>query len=156
MNTNADPPGRPAIALANLLEQTARHVYDQRGAGGLHPVQWSALRFFARANRSARSVAGLARYLGVTLGPASRTVGALRRHGLVDAVKDPADGRASIVSLTAAGRHMLQQDPIHRLARAIEELPDADAGGLGRALTRLSTALREGESQNDDAEDRDA
>lgn len=143
MDTKAEAPGRPAIALANLLEQTARNIYEDRGPAHLHPVQWSALRFFARANRSARSVAGLARYLGVTLGPASRTVGALRKNGLVDARKDPRDGRSSIISLTEEGRRVLERDPILRLAGAIEDLPGEHAAALGDCLARLSATLRE-------------
>ena len=153
MDTRTASPGRPAVALATLLEQTARNIYEQRGPSHLHPVQWSALRFFARANRSARSVAGLARYLGVTLGPASRTVGALKRGELVEAERDPKDGRSSVISLTDKGRQMLDSDPILRLAGAIEDLPGDKATALGESLTQLAAVLKDGAESADDSDD---
>ncbi|WP_416898095.1 MAG: MarR family winged helix-turn-helix transcriptional regulator [Minwuia sp.] len=137
-------PSRPAVALATLIEQTARGIYDQRGPAHIHPVQWAALRFFARANRRARSVAGLARYLDVTLAPASRTVSALKRHGLISTEKDPEDARVSVISLTPAGRELLQSDPIFRLARALQDLPDEQFETLGQSLADITARMSNG------------
>lgn len=139
-------PGRPAVALATLIEQTARGIYEQRGPAHIHPVQWAALRFFARANRRARSVAGLARYLGVTLAPASRTVSALRKHGLVESMKDPGDARVSLISLTEAGRSVLEEDPIHGLALLLQGLPKEQFETLGETLASVSSRMASGGS----------
>ena len=141
MDNGAGSPSRPAVALATLIEQTARGIYDQRGPAHVHPVQWAALRFFARANRRARSVAGLARYLDVTLAPASRTVGALKKHGLISTEKDPDDARVSIISLTEAGRELLRSDPIFRLARALQGLPEEQFDNLGQSLARITSQM---------------
>lgn len=141
MTVHDSPPGRPAVALATLIEQTARGIYEQRGPAHIHPVQWAALRFFARANRQARSVAGLARYLGVTLAPASRTVGALKKHGLIETAKDPNDARVSVISLTDAGHAVLEEDPIQGLARLLQDLPKDQFDTLGAALAHVSTRM---------------
>lgn len=144
MTDRDSPPGRPAVALATLIEQTARGIYEQRGPAHIHPVQWAALRFFARANRKARSVAGLARYLGVTLAPASRTVSALRKHGLVETMKDPNDARVSLVSLTETGRNVLKEDPIHGLAALLQDLPHEKFESLGATLAEVSARMTAG------------
>lgn len=141
MTKHETAPGRPAVALATLIEQTARGIYEQRGPAHIHPVQWAALRFFARANRRARSVAGLARYLGVTLAPASRTVSALKKHGLIETEKDPSDARVSVISLTDAGRGVLLEDPIQGLARLLQDLPKEQFDTLGSALTEVSAKM---------------
>lgn len=134
-------PGPQDIAVANLLEQTARAIYDRRGPMEIHPGQWAALRFFARANRAASTVAGLARYLGVTAAPASRAVTALRRQGLVTTEKNANDRRSSTVILTEQGQALLAEDPMHRLARAITGLEPAERALLGRLLAELSDRL---------------
>ena len=129
------------IAVANLLEQTARAIYDRRGPDEIHPGQWAALRFFARANRGVRNVGGLARYLGITGAPASRAVAALRRHGLVDVQKNDKDRRVATITLTREGRDLLAHDPIQRLSRAISELAPSEREILGRLLADLSERL---------------
>lgn len=145
-------PGRQAVALATLIEQTARGIYEKRGPMHIHPVQWAALRFFARANRQARSVAGLARYMGGTLAPASRTVGALKKHGLITTTKNPDDARVSIIDLTEAGRAVLQDDPIYGLAALLEELPSDQFQHLGQTLASISARMSSGETADEQAD----
>ena len=67
-----------------LLEQTARAVYEARGPKAIHAGQWAVLRYLARAGRQARTVGGVATYLGVTHAPASRAVASLARKDLRD------------------------------------------------------------------------
>lgn len=109
--------------VARLLEQTARAVYESRGPRAIHPGQWAVLRYLARAGRQARTVGGVAEYLGVTHAPASRAVAALARKNLVTVKADPEDRRVRRIDLTAAGRSLLDHDPVHRLSNAIDELP---------------------------------
>jgi len=142
MADRTPPISRQAIALATLIEQTARNIYDQRGPAHLHPVQWSALRYFQRANSQVRTVAGLARYLGVTLGPASRTVSALKKNGLIGLLPNPKDARSSLINLTDDGRAALAQDPILRLARSLEQTTDADLDGLGLLLAAVNAGMK--------------
>ncbi len=112
-----------ASAIARLLEQTARAIYDARGPRAIHPGQWAVLRYLARAGRQARTVGGVATYLGVTHAPASRAVAALARKNLVTVRADAEDRRVRRIDLTATGRSLLDQDPVHRLTSAIEQLP---------------------------------
>ena len=111
-----------ASAVARLLEQTARAVYESRGPKAIHAGQWAVLRYLARANKQARTVGGVASHLGVTHAPASRAVAALARKQLVTVKADPEDRRIRRIDLTSAGRALLDHDPVHRLTAAIEAL----------------------------------
>jgi DNA-binding MarR family transcriptional regulator len=123
-----------ASVVARLLEQTARAVYESRGPKAVHPGQWAVLRYLARAGRQARTVGGVATFLGVTHAPASRAVAALARKELVTVKTDAEDRRVRRIDLTATGRALLDQDPVHRLTSAIEALDN-------RAQTEFAKTL---------------
>lgn len=135
-------PRRRSRGAALLLEQIARAVYERREAGGMFPAQWAALRFFDRAGPRARTVGGLAGYLGVTRGPASRTGSSLVKRGLVDTRPNPDDGRAPLFSLTRAGEEALAKDPLADLAVAIDRLDGATGGRFVSALDDVYAALK--------------
>ena len=134
--------------MALLLEQLMRLVYPERSPHDMHPGQWAALRFLARANREARTVAGLARYLGVTQGPASRAASALDRKGLIESLRDTDDRRVLRLQLTAAGRTMLAEDPMQRLASVIAASPASDLQALQRTLDRLFEEMRQAKQES--------
>lgn len=123
-----------ASVVARLLEQTARAVYESRGPKAVHPGQWAVLRYLARAGRQARTVGGVATFLGVTHAPASRAVAALARKELVTVKTDSEDRRVRRIDLTAAGRALLDQDPVHRLTSAIEALDNRAQTEFARTL----------------------
>lgn len=126
-----------ASVVARLLEQTARAVYDARGPRAIHAGQWAVLRYLARAGRQARTVGGVATYLGVTHAPASRAVSSLARKDLVTVKADPEDRRVRRIDLTAAGRALLEHDPVHRLTAAIEDLSSDKQKDLAVTLEAL-------------------
>lgn len=126
---------------AVLLEQIARAVYIGREGGDMFPAQWAALRFFDRAGVQACTVGGLARYLGVTRGPASRTASSLVGRGLVETRANPDDGRTQLFSLTEAGAETLARDPLADLAVAIDELDHEITEHLFAALDDIYTVL---------------
>lgn len=134
-------PQRSLIALAVLLEQTVRQIYPERAPQAMHPGQWAALRYLARANHEAATVAGLARYLGVTLAPASRAVSALIRKGLVKGEADARDRRVVRLSLTPVGEELISQDPILQLARIIGELPEDKQHDFASTLEHIFDRL---------------
>lgn len=111
-----------ASAIARLLEQTARAVYESRGPKAIHAGQWAVLRYLSSAGRPARTVGGVAAYLGVTHAPASRAVAALARKQLVVVKADSEDRRVRRIDLTSTGKTLLDHDPVHRLIGAIEAL----------------------------------
>jgi len=126
-----------ASVVARLLEQTARAVYEARGPKAIHAGQWAVLRYLARAGRQARTVGGVATYLGVTHAPASRAVAALARKDYVTVKADPEDRRVRRVELTPAGRALLDHDPVHRLTDAIEGLTADNKRELAAMLETL-------------------
>jgi len=132
---------RKLYGLASLYEQVGRAIYEGEGRSELQPAQWSALRFFQRAGAKARTVSGLARYLGVTMGPASRTANALERRGLLRAEKNPDDARSTLFSLTIEGELQLENDPQMRLVAALETLEDTERDGLSEAVAKISIFL---------------
>lgn len=114
--------------LALVLERMSRRVSGLIADSGMHPVQWSALRFLNRAGPRARTVGALARYQGSTPGPASRTVATLVRKGLVEMHGSTDDRRIKRLDLTDAGRKMLEGDPLHHIATSLGQLsPDQRA-----------------------------
>jgi DNA-binding MarR family transcriptional regulator len=132
---------KEAFGLALLLEQMMRLVYPERSPQDMHPGQWAALRFFARANREARTVAGLARYLGITQGPASRSVAALDRKGLITGERDADDRRILRLRLTEAGTDLLAHDPMQKLAGLIASKPEGERAQLSRHIEQLFHAM---------------
>jgi DNA-binding MarR family transcriptional regulator len=126
-----------ASVVARLLEQTARAVYESRGPKAIHAGQWAVLRYLARASRQARTVGGVATYLGVTHAPASRAVAALARKNLVTVKADADDRRVRRIDLTASGKALLDHDPVHRLTSAIEALSASQQKELAAALETL-------------------
>jgi len=138
------------MGLALLLEQTARSIYDKRAPTDIHPGQWSALRYFARAGRRARTVAGLANYLGVTLGPASRAASALTKRGFLSSSENKDDRRSPIFTLTKMGREVLRDDPIKRLARVISKMEEGRKTVLIDSLNALYAGLSpSGDTESD-------
>lgn len=129
------------MGLAILLEQTARSIYDKRAPADIHPGQWSALRFFARAGRKARTVAGLANYLGVTPGPASRAASTLVNHGFLISEENKDDRRSPVFTMTRKGHSALEDDPIKRLARVISKMEDTEKKVLVESLNTFYTSL---------------
>ena len=93
-----------ASAVARLLEQTARAIYESRGPRAIHAGQWAVLRYLARASKQGRTVGGVATYLGVTHAPASRAVASLARKSYVTVKADTEDRRVRRIELTPAGK----------------------------------------------------
>ncbi|GFE64179.1 hypothetical protein KIN_12530 [Litoreibacter roseus] len=129
------------MGLAALHERVARAIYEERGPKVLQPGQWSALRFFERAGGEARTVTALSKYLGVTLGPASRAAAALERRGLISPSPNPKDRRGLIFELTEQGRAQLAKDPLKRFASALGAADDTDREAFSRVLFHLFDEL---------------
>ncbi len=127
--------------LSLLLEQCVRRAYERGGSANLHPVQWAALRYYARAGRLTRTVAGLARFMGITKGPASRTTSRLVRRGYLLSEINEADRRVPFISLTEAGRNALQDDPILRLAESIGKLTVAERAAFASGLETVFESM---------------
>lgn len=128
---------RSDLAAALLVERLVRDAYSDRGPGSITPLQWALLRALGRARDSAYTQSWLARFVGVTAAPASRSLRALERHGAVESKRDPQDGRQVLVSLTPRGRELLEEDPILAISARIARLDDAEKVAFRGALQHL-------------------
>lgn len=133
------PTGRQ---LAELALQLGRLAYGE-ATGGLTPAQWTALRFFARANRFSRTVSAFADFHATTRGTASQTVKSLVGRGLLRRTPSERDGRSIRFDLTPAARRQLEQDPFEAVVRAAGDLSPGQqtraTSTLRRLLGRLAT-----------------
>ena len=108
--------------VAELVEQLGRCAYGDAFIEGLNPAQWSALRYFGRANRFSRTVSAFALYHGTTRGTASQTVKALVAKGYLRRLPVKSDHRSFRLELTAKARSFRAQDPFHDLVSAARTL----------------------------------
>ena len=128
--------------LAALVENVARIIQIRAHVHGVHPVQWSALRYFSRAGVKARTVNGLARYQGTTATPASRTIKALINKSYLEAKVDPTDRRSKIIEITPQGRKILKRDPLQEIEAALARLETKDQTALSVLLEKVLFSLQ--------------
>ena len=126
---------------SELLEQFA---YVVAGAGHRHgftAAQWTALRFFERANRFSRTVSSFAEFRATTRGTASQTVRRLVDRGFL--LKNPSgtDGRSYRLDLTDAGRKALVDDPLSDLLGSLRSLAPGTRARFVDTLRRLLADL---------------
>jgi DNA-binding MarR family transcriptional regulator len=93
-----------------------------------------------------QTVGALAEQLHVDASNGSRLCDRLHKLGLVTRRRSSSDGRAVEVSLTAAGRGVLDTVRRHRrqeLLRILRDVPPREVEGMVRALTIFSEAAHE-------------
>ena len=130
-----------------LVQATSRFV---RVAGHLPELRFStvAWRTLAALERGGGArVSGIAKQQRITQPSATSLVNRLAGEGWVERTPDPADGRASLVTITAAGSRALADyrgDVAARLEPLIRSLSDADRAALAAAtgiIDRLAASL---------------
>jgi len=132
-----------AVQLAELLVHIGRSARgeDCGCAGPMTAAQWTALRFFARANRASRTPSAFADFQATTRGTASQTIKTLEARALLTRRRAEHDGRSVQFELTQAGCTLLAQDPLRHLTAAIARLDGPDRDALMRALPQLAADL---------------
>jgi DNA-binding MarR family transcriptional regulator len=137
--TRPDP-----ATLAELLLHVARASHaEEAGGAQMTAAQWTALRFFARANRTSRTPSAFASFQATTRGTASQTLKTLEARGLLARQRCANDGRSVLFDVTEAGQAVLAHDPLRHLSRAIGGLAPAERDALGRLLPDLVARLAE-------------
>ena len=139
MTSRTDPD--LAEELAELIVHLGRAARSEAGTAVLTPAQWTALRFFARANRRSRTPSAFASFHATTRGTASQTVRALERAGYLCRSRDETDRRSVRYDVTEAGQTLLDRDPLRVLAGAIAVLPAPDRAALSEIVPALSAAV---------------
>jgi DNA-binding MarR family transcriptional regulator len=134
MSENSPAPER---VVAELVEQLGHCACSEAFQGGLNPAQWSALRYFERANRFSRTVSAFARYHGTTRGTASQTIRALVQKGFLRRRPASRDQRSFRLELTDQARRVLNSDPIGEFVSAAGALPPEQCSALARGLRAM-------------------
>lgn len=124
----------------------------------ISPAMWRALSIIAEYGEL--RVTTLARIDQLTQPTATAIVARLAAEDLVVRVPDPADGRASLIRITAAGTAQLatlRRQAADRLAPLVASLPAQDRATLARAtelLDRMTTQQPGTRRRTPDREDR--
>ena len=135
-------PARLRLAIV----RTARRLRQEAGSD-LGPAQASALATIERHGPLAPSE--LAKRERIKRPTAARVLGSLEDAGLLTRVRDPEDGRSSIVSVTPEGRELIRRLRARKtayLARRMRDLPPEDVRAIERATEVLEEML-EGEER---------
>ena len=141
MTHPTDPDGG-ADVLAELLVHVGRSARGEDADGSpLTAAQWTALRFFARANRRSRTPSAFASFQATTRGTASQTLKTLEARGLLERRKSDTDRRSVLFEPTEEGRALLRRDPLRHLMAAIDKLPPSDRAALARVMPDLASHL---------------
>jgi DNA-binding MarR family transcriptional regulator len=132
-----EEPEMDGRVIAELLLHLGRIASGDGLVEGLTPVQWTGLRYFARANRFSRTPSAFAAFQGTTRGTASQTIKSLETQAYLTRMRSPADGRSTRLDLTGKARAILAYDPFEALVRAADALPSAVCGHFANGLQRM-------------------
>jgi DNA-binding MarR family transcriptional regulator len=148
MRTTLTPPETPSEIREELaprlrwtITRLARRLRQEAGTD-LGPSQVAALATIER--HGPLSPSELADAERIKRPTATRILRHLEEAALVARIKDPEDGRGSIVSITAAGRTHLKRLRARKtayLASRLDRLPDEDRRTLERAAELLEGML---------------
>ncbi len=139
-------PKQPATnerAVAELVARLGRLVYGDGFAEGLTPAQWTALRYFSRANRFSRTVSAFAEFHATTRGTASQTVKSLVENGYLHRERSTRDRRSVRFDLTRRARTLLARDPFENLVAAAGNLSNTSRQVMGHGLDCMLRAIAE-------------
>lgn len=124
-------------AVAELIAHLGRIAHGDGFVAGLTPAQWSALRYFAWANRFSRTPSAFAEFHGTTRGTASQTIKSLVAQGYLVRTRSEADGRGARLDLTDEARAILANDPFEALVEAAGALSPGACGQVANGLERM-------------------
>lgn len=125
---------------ADLLVHLARLAQNAANSD-LTAAQWTALRFFARANRFSRTPSAFSEFHATTRGTASQTVKSLVALGLLRKQSHQSDARSTLIEVTEAGHAMLRRDPLGDLRAVLAELPPQMRATLSSAVQQATAEL---------------
>ena len=134
MAQQRDIGGRTA---ADLVLRLSRAALGEGFVEALTSAQWTALRYFSRANRFSRTVSAFAEFHATTRGTASQTVKGLIKQGYLARIPSDTDGRSARLNLTDNAKAILARDPFEVVVDAAEALPGRLRGQLVKVLERM-------------------
>lgn len=134
--TEQAPEELPA-RLRLAVVRTARRLRQEAG-GELGPATTASLATIER--HGPLSPSELADHEGLKRPTVTRILGHLEGDGLVTRVRDPQDGRSSILSITAEGRAVLRKLRARKNAYLAQQMRELDADDV-RTLERAAELL---------------
>ena len=130
--------------VSDLLAHLGRRAATAGETGSeLTPVQWSALRYFSRANRFSRTPSAFASFRATTRGTASTTISELVQAGYLERRRSSEDGRSVHLTQTDAGERLLERDPLQTMERAIAQLGEDEQRSLSTAVPAIVGRMAE-------------
>jgi DNA-binding MarR family transcriptional regulator len=138
---SADPQS-PEEAVISLVMQAGRRFRSRHPEDEVDPSSFPLAKVLMCHN--AMRVSDLASRLWLDASTVSRQIKQLEDKGLVERTPDPADGRASLVRISAAGQAIMQsafRRRYDRIKTALEPWTDDERQTLQTLLTRLANDL---------------
>jgi DNA-binding MarR family transcriptional regulator len=123
--------------IAELILHLGRIASSDGVVEGLTPVQWTVLRYFARANRFSRTPSAFAAFHSTTRGTASQTIKNLIAQGYLRQTASNTDGRSVRLDLTDKARAIIANDSFEALVWAADALPPGVRGYFSNVLQRM-------------------
>jgi DNA-binding MarR family transcriptional regulator len=128
--------------LAVLLQDEIEPIFASYGVTGGEFDVLAALRRVGRPHR--RTPTALSNALMVTSGGMTKRLAALERRGLIRRDADPDDARSRAVSLTPAGRGLVDAilpELVEHEERLLDELSGGERADLAGLLEKLAVSL---------------
>lgn len=126
--------------LASLLRTEGRNLLLQHG---LQPVQFEALQYLSICNRYSDTPMGVTDYLGQTKGSVSQTLKVLEKKGLIEKIPDKTDKRVTHMSVTEAGRNLVNIiPPSQLLERANKQFTNKNSESIDESLRSLLKSMQ--------------
>ena len=133
----AAPSDVNARTVAELVVQLGCLTRGEGFVANLTFAQWTALRYFSRANRFSRTVSAFADFHGTTRGTASQTIKSLMQNGYLTRKRSKSDGRSIDFTLTYRSKKLPAEDPFEVLVVAASALSSTAAHTVERSLERM-------------------
>jgi len=133
--------------VAELVVQLSRMTYGGPFVNGLTPAQWTALRYFSRANRFSRTTSAFAEFHATTRGTASQTIKSLTQSSYLTRKRSMTDGRSAYFDLTHKSKKMLSDNPFETLVAAASVLSDSEYRTVTRSLESMLRMLAQQQSK---------
>jgi DNA-binding MarR family transcriptional regulator len=123
--------------IAELVVQLGCLSRGDGFVANLTLAQWTALRYFSRANRFSRTVSAFAEFHGTTRGTASQTIKSLVQNGHLTRTRSKTDGRSIDFTLTRKSKKLLAEDPFEALVGAAGALSNSVSQTVARSLESM-------------------
>ncbi|MFE2376140.1 MarR family winged helix-turn-helix transcriptional regulator [Streptomyces sp. NPDC059398] len=138
--TNGTEQDVVAEAFDGVMRLVIRHLTDHGG------LTFTTIMFLGRLDRDGPArLTSLGAAEGISQPSMSQLVQRLERQGLVDRIKDPEDGRVSLIGISEAGRTLLAgrlRDRHDRLADLLTTLSPEDDAALRSAMRAAGPIVR--------------